>query len=202
MKPREQKRQSPVRSSYATYSQHYSRVFAIESSLELDYVNLLRFLRQAESIESQPTHLEYTVNNRPRRYTPDFLVVENGVRYIDEIKTQKAADKPEFKDKAKKLTEIYASKGEVFRVFTENHIRIGNRADNIRFLAPVLDTPHPVEEFESLLNATQIRSASLKGLSEFLEVLDIHPSFIRRAVAHHLIRCDLTIPWPRQQFHW
>lgn len=202
MKSREQKRQSPVRSSYASGSHHYGKVFAIESALELDYLNLIRFQRQAEIIVSQPTHIEYVLNGLPRRYTPDFLVVEDDVRYIDEIKPQSAADKPKFRAKAEKLTEIYAARGEVFRVFTENHIRIGHRADNLRFLAPVLDTDPPTDEFETLLNATAIRKASLRGLSEFLEVIDIHPSFIRRAVAHQLIRCDLTKPWCEQSFHW
>ena len=202
MKSREQKRQSPVRSSYASGSHHYGRVFAVESALELDYLNLIRFQRQAEAIVSQPTHIEYVLNDRPRRYTPDFLVVEDGVRYIDEIKPQSAADKPEFRSKAEKLTELYAARGEVFRVFTENHIRLGHRAGNLRFLAPVLDTAPPVDDFQTLLDATAIRSASLGGLSEFLEVLDIHPSFIRRAVAHQLIQCDLTRPWREMSFHW
>jgi len=202
MKSREQKRQSPVRSSYVSGSLRYGRVFAIESALELDYLNLIRFQRQAEIIVSQPAHIEFVLDGRPRRYTPDFLVVEDGVRYIDEIKPQSAADKPEFRAKAEKLTEIYAARGEVFRVFTENHIRVGHRAANLRFVAPVLDTDPPVEDFELLLDATTSRTASLRGLSDFLEVLDIHPSFVRRAVAHQFIRCDLTQPWRELSFHW
>jgi hypothetical protein len=202
MKQRELAKQSPIRSSYLSYSAHYDRVFAVESTLELDYLNLVRFERKADRVESQPFSIQYHLRKRPRRYTPDFLVVEGGIEYVDEIKTAKAANQPEFCHKASKLTRYFAERGQVFRVLTENDIRLGHRARNIRFLVPVLDSPPPIKEFEALLNATSARNASMSGLREYLSYLDIEPSFIRRAIAHRLISCDLTKPWSELELHW
>ena len=202
MKQRELAKQSPIRSSYLSYSAHYDRVFAVESTLELDYLNLVRFERKADRVESQPFSIQYHLRKRPRRYTPDFLIVEGGIEYVDEIKTAKAANQPEFCLKASKLTRYFADRDQVFRVLTENDIRIGDRARNIRFLVPVLDSPPPIKEFEALLNASSARSASMSGLREYLRYLDIEPSFIRRAIAHQLISCDLTKSWSELELHW
>ncbi|PXX93234.1 hypothetical protein DIT71_00030 [Marinobacter vulgaris] len=202
MKQRELAKQSPIRSSYLSYSAHYDRVFAVESTLELDYLNLVRFERKADRVESQPFSIQFHLRRRPRRYTPDFLVVEGGVEYVDEIKTAKAANQPEFCHKASKLTRYFAERGQVFRIFTENDIRIGYRAQNIRFLAPVLDTSTPMKELATLLNASSARSASMSGLREYVSYLEIEPSFVRRAVAHRLISCDLTKPWSELELHW
>lgn len=202
MQQRELVKQSPIRSSYLSHSAHYGRVYAVESTLELDYLNLIRFEKTAESVESQPFSIRFHLAGRPRRYTPDFLVIENGVEYVDEIKTRNAANNPEFCHKAQELSGIFRTRGQVFRVLTEDDIRPGHRAQNIRFLAPVLDAPAPESEYQTLLNATDKRSASMPELLKLLASLAITPSFVRRAVAHHLLQCDLTKPWPQLDFTW
>ncbi|WP_278350578.1 TnsA endonuclease N-terminal domain-containing protein [Marinobacter nauticus] len=202
MKQRELAKQSPIRSSYLSYSARYNRVFAVESTLELDYLNLVRFERKADRVESQPFSIQYHLARRPRRYTPDFLVVENGIEYVDEIKTVKAANQPEFCEKASKLTRYFAERDQVFRVLTEDDIRIGHRAQNIRFLVPVLDTPPPDADFETFVNATESRSASMTELSELLRRLNVSPLFIRCAIAHRFLRCDLTKPWAALELSW
>jgi hypothetical protein len=202
MQQRELVKQSPIRSSYLSHSAHYGRVYAVESKLELDYLNLIRFEKTAESVESQPFSIRFHLVGRPRRYTPDFLVVEQGVEYVDEVKPRSAANKPEFCQKAQKLNVFFRERGQVFRVLTEDDIRPGHRAQNIRFLAPVLDAPAPLDEYETLLNATDKRSASMPELQKLIESLAIAPSFIRRAVAHHLLQCDLMKPWPQLGFTW
>ncbi|MGF2734487.1 Tn7 transposase TnsA N-terminal domain-containing protein [Marinobacter sp. DUT-1] len=202
MQQRELVKQSPIRSSYLTHSAHFGRVFAVESTLELDYLNLLRFEKTAESVVSQPFSVRFHLAGRPRRYTPDFLVVEQGVEYVVEVKTRSAVSNPVFCHKAQKLSVFFRERGQVFRVLTEDDIRPGHRAQNIRFLVPVLDTPAPLGEFQALLNATEKRSASMSELQSLLGVLDIDCSFIRRAVAHQLLQCDLTGPWVDLDFIW
>jgi len=202
VKQRKIAKQSPIRSSYLAYSRHFGRVYAVESALELDYLNLIRFEKTAESVESQPFSVQFHFAGRPRRYTPDFLIVENGVEYVDEVKTRSAANKPEFLQKAQKLSRFFRERGQIFRVFTEDHIRPGNRAQNIRFLMPVLDLPPPIPEFETLLNTIEKRSASLSELRRLLDAQAIDPAFIRRAVAHKLLWCDLTKPWAGLNFTW
>lgn len=202
VKQRKLVKQSPIRSSYLAYSRYYGRVYAAESALELDYLNLTLFQRAAESVESQPFSVQFHLNGRPRRYTPDFLVVEGGVQYVVEVKTRSAANKPEFRRKAIKLNGFFRERGQVFRVFTEDDIRPGEQAQNLRFLMPVLDVPPPITEFESILNATDSRSASLPELETLLDELRLDSSFIRRAVAHQLLECDLTKPWLDLHFTW
>ena len=202
MQQRELVKQSPIRSSYLTHSAHFGRVFAVESTLELDYLNLLRFEKTAESVASQPFSVRFHLAGRPRRYTPDFLVVEQGVEYVVEVKTRSAANKPEFYQKAQKLSGFFKERGQVFRVLTEDDIRPGNRAQNIRFLTPVLDAPAPLGEYQALLNATDKRSASMPELHKLIEALAMDPSFIRRAVAHQLLQCDLTKHWAHLDFIW
>lgn len=202
MQQRELVKQSPIRSSYLCYSVHYGRVYAVESTLELDYLNLIRFQKVAESVESQPFSIQFELAGRPRRYTPDFLVVENGIQYVDEVKTLNAANKPEFRLKAEKLTRFFRNRGQIFRVLTEDDIRPGNRAQNLRFLTPALDLRSPIDEFETLLNETDKRSGSMTEFRELLDDLTIDHSFIRRAVAHQLLQCDLTKPWSQLDFTW
>lgn len=202
MQQRELVKQSPIRSSYLTHSAHYGRVYAVESTLELDYLNLIRFEKTAESVESQPFSIRFHLAGRPRRYTPDFLVVERGLEYVDEVKTRSAANNPEFCKKARKLSGFFRERGQIFRVLTEDDIRPGHQAQNIRFLTPVLDAPAPLGEYQTLLNATDKRSASISELQRLIEVLAMEPCFIRRAVAHKLLRCDLTKPWARLEFTW
>ncbi|WP_421866488.1 TnsA endonuclease N-terminal domain-containing protein [Marinobacter adhaerens] len=202
MQQRQLVKQSPIRSSYMAYSRHYGRVYAVESTLELDYLNLIRFKKTAESVESQPFSIQFHLEGRPRRYTPDFLIVEQGVQYVDEVKTRKAATRPEFLRKAEKLNRFFGKRGLSFRVLTEDDIRPGNQAQNLRFLMPVLDTPPPISEFESLLDATDVRTASMQVMNKLLNDLRLDISFIRRAVAHQLLQCDLTKPWSEMQFTW
>jgi hypothetical protein len=87
-------------------------------------------------------------------------------------------------------------------VLTEDDIRPGHRAQNLRFLTPVLDLPSPIDEFETLLNATDRRSGSMTEFRGLLDDLTIDHSFIRRAVAHHLLQCDLTKPWSQLDLTW
>ncbi|WP_303293814.1 TnsA endonuclease N-terminal domain-containing protein [Marinobacter sp. ST-43] len=202
MQQRELVKQSPIRSSYLSYSAHYGRVYALESTLELDYLNLIRFEKTADSVESQPFSIQFQLGGRPRRYTPDFLVHERGVEYVDEVKTRSAANKPEFRLKAEELTRFFRNRGQIFRVLTEDDIRPGHRAQNLRFLTPVLDLPSPIDEFETLLNATDRRSGSMTEFRGLLDDLTIDHSFIRRAVAHHLLQCDLTKPWSQLDLTW
>lgn len=194
MQQRELVKQSPIRSSYLTYSAHYGRVYAVESTLELDYLNLIRFEKTAESVESQPFSIQFQLAGRPRRYTPDFLVVEGGVEYVDEVKTRNAASKPEFCHKARKLGRFFRERDQIFRVLTEDDIRPGKRAQNLRFLMPVLDLPAPISEFETFLDATDKRSALMPELRGLLDDLAMDPSFIRRAAAQTPpMRSDKTL---------
>lgn len=195
-------KQSPVRGTHYVYSEHFNVVAALESELELDYFNLLNFERKATSIQIQPTSIFYMVANKQRRYTPDFQVVEDGVCYVDEIKYESDTHSFEFQRKAYRLSVLFEQQHKVFRVVTEKDIRIGERAKNLRYLSPALRLPPPLDEFTRFCASTNTHEMPLAELQQCLKPLGIKPCFTRRAIAHQLLRCDLTQPWPSLIVSW
>lgn len=150
-KPRRVVKQSPVRGTQYVYSGHFQTVAALESELELDYYNLLNFERKAEHILIQPPSVYYIVGGKKRRYTPDFESIEDGCCYVDEVKYAVDTLSPEFQQKVHRLTVFFRNQGKIFRVITENDIRVGDRAKNLRYLSPALRLPPPIDDFNRLL---------------------------------------------------
>ena len=50
-------------------------IVKFESSLERDYSILLEFDSNVKNYLEQPLVIEYSINNRKRRYTPDFFII-------------------------------------------------------------------------------------------------------------------------------
>lgn len=195
-------KQSPVHSSYLTYSETYSKVYELESLLEQDYLKLLHFRAGVSAVEIQPFSILYSLQGRPLRYTPDFLVREDGGFYVDEVKSIRKADKPEFKRKAHWFRSFLAQYGLSYRVVTEREIYVGRRADNLRYLMPALAHPVPHAEFEHFCASFAGTEASMAEMKQHLSTIGIATTFIRRAVAHGLFRGDLTQPWRELQLAW
>lgn len=195
-------KQSPVRATQYVYSEHFQTVAALESELELDYYNLLNFQRKAEYIQIQPPSIFYTVGGKKRRYTPDFELIEDGNFYVDEVKYVADTLSPEFQRKAYRLSAFFRAQGKIFRVITENDIRVGKRAKNLQYLSPALRLPPPLDDFNRLCNSIQERQLPLIELQKLLVPLGIDASFPRRAIAHQLLKCDLTQAWPSLHVRW
>lgn len=62
-----------------------------ESLSERDYMYLLEIDPDVLSYSSQPLKIIYTLDNRQRRYTPDFLVERRRQKQIIEIKSASAS---------------------------------------------------------------------------------------------------------------
>ena len=64
------------------------RVIWWESQLERDYIYLLEFDPDVASYDEQPLRIEYYLNGKKHRYTPDFLVRKGNKRIIVEVKQE------------------------------------------------------------------------------------------------------------------
>lgn len=202
MKDRKLTKQSPIRPSFLAYSNRFQRACALESHIERDYFNWLHFENTATDVQTQPFSIHYQHGKSRRRYTPDFLVVEDDQQYVDEIKAYKHTLSEAFQAKKRRLTHLFGKDGRIFRVITERDLRIGHRAQNLRFLQPALRRPAPVDGMKQLMNRCPVQAVRLAELQHKLPSFGLEPCFLRRAIAHKLIRCDLTQPWPCLELSW
>ena len=113
------------------------RLIQLESALERDFCCLLEFEVEITSYVEQPVTVEYLVAEHSRHYTPDFLI-----RYLDERPAVLAEIKyradlrenwAEYKPKFRAAQRYAASRGWVFRLYTEVEIQ-NCYLDNVKFL--------------------------------------------------------------------
>lgn len=103
-----------------------------ESTLERDFVRLMAFDPDVTDIEDQPVRIDYTSDdNRPRHYTPDYLVQRrNAPPLLAEIKPKKFLT-PDLEPKFDAARSYAEARGWVFEVWTEREIRT-RKLDKIR----------------------------------------------------------------------
>lgn len=116
------------------------RPIAYESLIELDYLYFLEYDKNVLSYCEQPFKINYSLNGKPRKYTPDFLVQRVNKTTVVEIKTEKEYQKI-LKDEKKKLVYVIASKhctsiDHEFKFITDKDIRFGEVLNNIKYLFP------------------------------------------------------------------
>ncbi|OGX91501.1 heteromeric transposase endonuclease subunit TnsA [Hymenobacter coccineus] len=113
------------------------RVVQLESALERDFCCLLEFERDITSYVEQPVAIDYVLNGRSHRYTPDFLIHYVGekpgvlaeIKYRADLRAHWAQLKPKFR-----AAKRYASaQGWEFRLYTEAEIQTPY-LDNVKFL--------------------------------------------------------------------
>jgi hypothetical protein len=194
--PRKQVKQRFTGSTFFGFSKHLNRISVLESKLELEYYGLrLFFLNKGEDFMTQPDHIVHHLYGSPNRYTPDGALYVPNIVYKEEVKYFDVTLEPEFIEKKECLTELYAAKNEVFRVITEEDIRIGHRVDNIARLSPSLHHPAPIETFKVLTEGLNDKGYALLELIEIARNKKINPLVVQRSIAHRLFTCDLTQKW-------
>ena len=129
----------------------------LESALERDFCCLLEFGLDIVSYVEQPVTIEYNLEGKSRRYTPDFLVfyasekpaVLVEIKYRVDLRSSWAQLKPKFR-----AAQHYAAdKGWEFRLYTELEIQtpyLQNAKLLLRFKDPFL--PVRPEYRQLLLN--------------------------------------------------
>jgi len=197
MKNRSQARQKFYSKSSISYSVAHKCVAVFDSDLEADFFNLILFSNYADDFQMQPDHIRYQINEdlKMRRYTPDAVLVNDGIATYIEVKYEAEANKPELLQKHQLIRETLNKQGHNFIVLTEKFIRCGHRASNLCYLKPALSYPAPIEELQTLLCFTKKTAMSISDFKQLQHKHDAKDCLVRRAIAHKLIQCDLTLQW-------
>lgn len=198
-KQRVQAKQSPVYQTIHVFSHKYQFSATLESKLELDYFNWRQFEFDFPAFSIQPPPLFYKdLKGKLRRYTADASYIdENGQQYVDEVKYQRDADKPDIKIKHALIAQAYLAQGIYFNVLTEKTIHQGCRADNLKQLHACWAFPAPSEDFQCLLNYINYKEAPITQWITSAVSHGYSPCIIKRALAHKLLHCDITKPWKK-----
>jgi hypothetical protein len=206
MKARIQAKQSFVRNTRIGFSNTHRKAGIFDSSLERDYFEWKRFELPADSgFMMQPVHTEYIdINGILQRYTPDAEYSVDPINYIDEVKYVKDALIPVNQVKHSLLAKHYIAEDEnnVFRVVTEEDIRVGHRVDNIRQLnASTLHEP-PLDLFNELVKGIAWKRLHISLLQEASNKKKLPLWLVKRCIAHKLFTCDLTQHWSNLVLSW
>lgn len=200
MKNRKQAKQKFYGKTTMAYSHQYQSAAVLESELEADFFNWVNFEGCYDHFEMQPDSIFYYHNNKRLRYTADALLTITSQKsqhiYI-EIKYKREAEKPELIEKFKRLKKYFNENGCIFVVLTEEDIRVGERANNLNYLHPALAYSAPVEELNDLLSHTTKKTMSHDEFVTLQTKCNAKSCLLRRAVAHRLLLCDLTLPFEK-----
>jgi len=168
MKARIQAKQSFIRNTRIGFSNTHRKAAIFDSDLERDYFEWKRFELPADSgFMMQPEHTEYKdINGNLQRYTPDAEYSVGLTNYKDEVKYVKDALVPVIQVKHQLLKAHYKAEDEnnVFRVVTEEDIRVGHRIDNIRQLHPSTLHEPPQALFNQLVHGLKWKRLNIKIL--------------------------------------
>lgn len=149
-------RKIPISSRSLTGRHAYGRgkgAVGFESSLERDFISLMRFDANVTDIEEQPVRISFQDSaGKHRHYTPDFLVHRgSGASMLVEIKPAKFVTAT-LDDKFNAARNFARRRGWTFEVWTERQIRIP-RLENAKFLLPYQEAEPPVGARDRLLTA-------------------------------------------------
>lgn len=177
----------------------------VESALESELLEQLAFAPGVYDLLTQPI-IEYTVDGKPRQYTPDIVVQFHACHeetidvFIIEVKRKDdlADNASDYAVKFRVAQAVAESMGAAFRIMTEDAIRTPYLT-NTRLLRRHLDADPEltvIRAIEQELGAQEITVAEAIVLlrSVGMAVPDIRAG-IEQAVAWRLLLCDLALPF-------
>ena len=112
-----------------------------ESQLERDFLYLLEIDPDVISYEAQPLKMEYFMEGKIHRYTPDVRVIRTDRKQIVEVKDEAKSKKEEYVQLFRRVGPICQKEGYEFIVVTDREIRIQPRLDNVKMIYKYAKTP-------------------------------------------------------------
>jgi hypothetical protein len=168
------------------FSRKNRRLVRCESLLEFDALFLFEFARGVRRFEEQPVTIEYSLNGRLHRYTPDFGVDwADGRRWFVEVKPSEKLAEPQSAEKFEALRRSFSSQDQHLVVLSELQIRRPIRLRQIRELLRYLAAEKSDEAVSRHLSITEpmtLREILATGIDERL---------IRQLLADRSLVCDL-----------
>lgn len=184
---------SPTKNIFKFASYKNARTIMCESTLEFDACFHLEYSSSIISFESQPTGIEYQMNGKIHRYTPDFKVVKgNGEIEFIEIKPSKKLTSLTFREEFECKRSAYKLKGFKLLLVTDKQIRSIPLLENLkvinRYSSSTLSGVHDL----ALGHIKACKSLSISDLAEKLGLI-IGDCIAACAllIKHGVVRTDL-----------
>ncbi|WP_159879066.1 TnsA endonuclease N-terminal domain-containing protein [Aquitalea denitrificans] len=167
------------------------RMVLYEELLERDFLHLCDFAPQVVNIQEQPFKFQYAMDNKLRRYTPDFaLTMADGSILVVEVKPADTLAKPAVREKFLYIKEAMHRQGHQFIVVTSKTIRAPHRLDNLKQLYRPQHERLSMELLQLLRQLNALFGCQPISLSRLTATVgSSEPIF--RLLAHGLVSCDL-----------
>lgn len=118
----------------ALFPSRHGREIWCESLLELNYVHLLDTDSDVKDFDHQPLKLEYLLDGKRRRYTPDFRVIRANGKQLIEVKPHSKAISQEWRQRFQAIALEAEKLGYEFKVITDRLINLEPQLRNVKFL--------------------------------------------------------------------
>lgn len=179
-------------------------LISFESSLERDFIQVTNFNASVASFVEQPVKIEYKdTDNKPRYYTPDFLLYYKEdfeqkpllveIKYRENLKRNWTELKPKFKA----ALEYCDKMNWKFKILTEVEIRT-DFLFNANFLTSYENTPNIcLEKFTLLLNEIEKKEVTtptelINNISNDNQVKGEFLFVLWHMIANFYVATDLT----------
>lgn len=177
MYSRNLRKPNPTNNIFKFSSFKNNRTIMCESSIEFDACFHFEYDRDVVSFESQPLGIEFTANNKTRRYTPDFRVFySDGSERLVEIKPQSKTRSADFLYDFELKRQAYADLGHQLLLVTDQQIRAIPFLDNLKLLNKYASFQPDSELQQSILNS--LRSVPDSTLGQISEELNASLSIL------------------------
>lgn len=172
------------------------RPIRYESTLERDFIYLLEFTDSVTYFEEQPMTVSMRLSDGLSHfYTPDFLVVDNMLPTINEIKPSTQLCEPHTIQQIEIGKRWADENNYLFRLYTEKEIRFGTRLENIKLLFRYSQTNIPFFVLRAINEVFRCKGSpiSFEELDRFLGQVTHFEcgKYILALLFHHYLETNL-----------
>jgi TnsA endonuclease N terminal len=172
-----------------------SAVIPYESHLERDYIYFLEIDPDVISYTGQPFKLNYYLNGKLLRYTPDFFVERRTKKQVVEVKPSDKAQSEKYLALFNKVAPICREHDWEFLVVTNEMIRVEPRLSNIKILYKYSRVEYSLQHLIICKNHLQGREPiTILQAEQSLRSQGISRQIIFRLVYSGFLQTDLMKP--------
>jgi hypothetical protein len=165
-----------------------------ESQLERDCLHHLEMDGAVSSIRAQPFRVEYILNGKRRKYTPDFLAEGDRRRDVIEVKPFEKTISPEFASWQAAVALVLKKHGYQFIILTEQDFRQEPRLANYKWLVRFVKTRTSEYDLLRLLETIHSNSTTIDAAQVQCRLLAIDPDSVWHLIATGMLDVDVAKP--------
>lgn len=166
-----------------------------ESHLERDYLYFLEIDSQVISYTGQPFKLNYYLDGKLRRYTPDFFVERTNKKQVVEVKPESKARLLKYLTLFNKVAPIITEFGWEFCVVTDKMIRIQPCLNNIKILYKYSRVQYSLQDLVRCKNYLQnFSSVTIQEATQVLHKDGISKQILFSLIFSGFLEIELILP--------